>query len=37
MLKVENKVKRGRPSKNQIVSNTEVKRWKPELVKMDNL
>ena len=37
MLKVENKVKRGRPSKKQIVSNTEVKRWKPELVKMDNL
>ena len=37
MLKVENKVKRGRPRKIQVVGNTEVKRWKPELVKMDNL
>ena len=37
MLKVENKVKRGRPSKKQVISNVEVTRWKPELVKMDNL
>ena len=37
MLKVENKVKRGRPSKKQIVGNATVSKWKPELVKMDNL
>ena len=37
MLKVENKVKRGRPSKKQIVGNATVTKWKPELVKMDNL
>ena len=37
MLKVENKVKRGRPSKKQIVGNVTVTKWKPELVKMDNL
>jgi len=37
MLKVENKVKRGRPSKKQIVGGATVTKWKPELVKMDNL
>ena len=37
MLKVENKVKRGRPSKKQVVGNATVSKWKPELVKMDNL
>ena len=36
MLKVENKVKRGRPSKNQVVGNATVNTWKPELVKIDN-
>ena len=36
MLKVENKVKRGRPSKKQV-GNATVSKWKPELVKMDNL
>ena len=37
MLKVENKVKRGRPSKKQIVGGATVTKWKPQLVKMDNL
>ena len=37
MLKVENKVKRGRPSKKKIVGGATVTKWKPELVKMDNL
>ena len=37
MLKVENKVKRGRPSKKQVVGGATVTKWKPELVKMDNL
>ena len=37
MLKVENKVKKGRPSKKQVVGNATVTKWKPELVKMDNL
>ena len=30
-------VKRGRPRKNEVIGNVEVKRWKPELVKMDNI
>jgi len=37
MLKVENKVKRGRPSKKQVIGNATITKWKPELVKMDNL
>ena len=37
MLKVENKVKRGRPSKKQIVGNLEVKRFTPKLVKMNEI
>jgi hypothetical protein len=37
MLKVENKVKRGRPSKKQVVGNATISKWNPELVKMDNL
>ena len=37
MLKVENKVKRGRPSKKQIVGNLEITRFKPQLVRMDNI
>ena len=37
MLKVENKVKRGRPSKKQIVGNLEVKRFTPKLVKMNDI
>ena len=37
MLKIENKVKRGRPSKKKIVGGATVTKWKPELVKMDNL
>ena len=31
------KVKRGRPSKKQIIGNVEVKRWKPELVRMNDV
>lgn len=37
MLKVENKVKRGRPSKKQIVGNLEITRFKPQLVRMDDV
>ena len=37
MLKVENKVKRGRPNKKQIIGGATVTKWKPQLVKMDNL
>ena len=32
MLKVENKVKRGRPSKKLIEGNATVSKWKPQLV-----
>ena len=31
------KIKRGRPSKKQIIGNVEVKRWKPELVRMNDI
>ena len=30
-------VKRGRPRKNEVIGNVEVKRWKPELVKMNDI
>ena len=34
---MKNQVKRGRPRKNQVIGNVEVKRWKPELVKMNDI
>jgi len=32
-----NKVKRGRPAKKQILQGIKINKWKPELVKMDDL